>query len=366
LLNGTLRSGGASTASRAIDPEDLGMGYEPTAPVSLGRTGVVVTRLGFGTAEIGGLYRAVSDADGAAMVGHAWDLGVRYFDTAPLYGYGNAERRLGAGLRDRPRAGFVVSSKVGRILVDRDAVPAGADVDRQSEGETDDAFYKDTPPVRVIFDYSGDGIRRSIEASLMRLGLDRIDIAYIHDPDDHWQDAIDAAYPALHRLRAEGVLRAIGAGMNQSAMLARFARETDMDVFLLAGRYTLLDQDALGELLPLCLERGIAIVAGGIMNSGLLADPRPGGRFNYAPAPPDVVRRAQRLRSVCDGFGIPLRAAAIQFPLAHPAVAALVAGVRTVDHLDEYPAMMQLPIPADLWLQLKAQGLLAAEAPVPA
>jgi D-threo-aldose 1-dehydrogenase len=197
------------------------------------------------------------------------------------------------------------------------------------------------------------------------LGLDRIDILYIHDPDDHWEAAITGAFPALDRLRAEGVVRAIGAGMNQAEMLARFAREGDFDMFLVAGRYTLLDQAALPELLPLCVEKGIAVVIGGVMNSGILADPRPGARFNYAPAPPELVERAQRIRAVCERHGVPLRAAAIQFPLAHPAVAALVAGVRTVEHLDDYPRLMATPLPEGLWSELRAEGLIDPNAPVP-
>ena len=313
-------------------------------------------RLGFGGASIGGLFSDVDDDDAIATVRHAWDLGVRSFDTAPLYGYGASERRVGAALRDRPRDAFVLSTKVGRLVRDEAAIPPDADIDRQDLDGREDAFYVRHEPVRLVFDYSADGVRRSLEESLERLGLDRIDIALIHDPDDHWPAAIAEAWPALERLRAEGVIRAVGAGMNQSAMLARFARETDMDVFLLAGRYTLLDQGALDELLPMCVERGIAVLVGGVMNSGVLADPRPGSRFDYAPAPPEILERARRLGEVCARHGVPLRAAAMQFPLAHPAVVSLVAGVRTPAHLDEYPAMLAHPIPADLWAELRARG----------
>jgi len=341
------------------------MPFEPFERTAIGRTGLAPTRLGFGTAEIGGLYRAVTDEAAAEVVAHAWQVGVRYFDSAPLYGYGNAERRLGAGLRARPRDDFVISTKVGRLLVPIDEVAPDADVDRQSSDGVDDANYVSTPPVKVVFDYSVDGVLRSVEDSLRRLGLDRVDILYIHDPDDHWEAAIRGAYPALDRLRAEGVVRAIGAGMNQAEMLARFAREGDFDVFLVAGRYTLLDQAAMPELLPLCLEKGIAVVIGGVMNSGILADPRPGAMFNYAPAPPALIERAQRIRAVCERHDVPLRAAAIQFPLAHPAVAALAAGVRTVEHLDDYPQLMALPLPEDLWSELRAEGLIDPDAPVP-
>jgi D-threo-aldose 1-dehydrogenase len=342
------------------------MAFDPTERVAVGSTPLRPTRLGFGTAEIGGLYRAVADADAVALVRHAWDAGVRYFDTAPLYGYGNAERRLGLALRDRPRDGFVLSSKVGRLLVPIGELPPDADIDPQRMNGVDDASYAGTPPVRVVFDYSRDGVLRSVEASLTRLGLDRIDILYIHDPDDHWQVAIDGAYPALHGLREQGVVGAIGAGMNQAEMLARFAREGDFDVFLVAGRYTLLDQAALPELLPLCVEKGISVVAGGAMNSGLLADPKPGARFNYAPAPPDLVARAQRIRAVCERHDVPIKAAAIQFALAHPAVVSLVAGVRTVEHFDDYPRYLATSIPDDLWRELQTEGLIHPDAPVPA
>ena len=341
------------------------MPFEPTEHLDLGRTGLRVTRLGLGGASIGGLFQAVSDADAVATVDHAWDIGVRLFDVAPLYGYGNAERRMGMALAGRPRDAYVLSTKVGRLVRPTAEIGPDADVDRQRSGDRDDAFYVGTGPVRIVFDYSADGIRRSIEESLQRLRLDRIDIALIHDPDDHWQAAIDEAYPALHRLREEGVVRAIGAGMNQSAMLARFAREGEFDVFLVAGRYTLLDQEALPELLPLCVVRGISVLVGGVMNSGVLADPRPGSRFNYTPAAPEVVERARRLAAACERHAVPLRAAAIQFPLAHPAVRSLVAGVRRIDHLDEYPALMRLPIPDELWVELRAEGLIAPDSPVP-
>jgi D-threo-aldose 1-dehydrogenase len=339
--------------------------FDPTQRLTLGKSAVSVTRLGLGTAEIAGLYRPVGDDDAVGLVRHAWDAGVRYFDTAPLYGYGNGERRLGLGLRGRDRDGFTVSTKVGRVLVPRDEVPAGAVVDRQQRDGVDDAFYVGTPPVRPVFDYSTDGVTRSIEESLRRLDLDRVDIVYIHDPDDHWAAAIGGAYPALHALRGAGVVGAIGAGMNQAAMLARFAREGEFDVFMLAGRYTLLDQAGLDELLPLCVEKGISVVAAGIMNSGLLADPKPGALFDYVPAPAGLVDRARRIRDVCGRHGVGIRAAAIQFPLAHPAVAAIVAGVRSVHHFDDYPRLLRAPIPDSLWAELRAENLIAADAPVP-
>ena len=335
------------------------MPFEPTDRLPIGRTGLNVTRLGFGGASIGGQFAAVIDEDAIATVERAWDLGVRTFDVAPLYGFGAAERRMGRALVGKRRDEFVLSTKVGRLVRPLDAIPPSADIDHQ------DSNYIHSDPVGLVFDYSGDGVRRSIEDSLERLGLDRIDIALIHDPDRHWEAAIGEAYPALARLRDEGVIRAVGAGMNQSAMLARFAREGDFDVFLLAGRYTLLDQEALAELLPLCVDRGISILVGGAMNSGVLADPRPGSRFNYVPAPNAVIERARRLAEVCERHGVPLRAAAIQFPLAHQAVRSLIAGVRRINHLEEYPELMRLSIPGDLWAELRSEGLIPAGAPVP-
>ena len=343
------------------------MPFDPVARVPLGRTGLTVTRLGFGSASIGGLFTAVTDDDARATVRRAWDLGIRYFDTAPLYGYGAAERRVGDALRVEPRHAFVLSTKVGRLVRAPGDVRPGEDVDRQRRGEIDDAFYVRTGAERLVFDYSAAGVRRSIDESLGRLGLDRIDIALIHDPDNHWETALDGAYPALAKLRDEGVIRAVGAGMNQSEMLARFVRETDIDVVLVAGRYTILDQGALDALLPACDERGIAVLVGGVMNSGLLANPSgTDSRFNYLPAPAAMVDRARRIGEVCERHGVPLRAAAVQFPLAHPAVVSLVAGVRSVTHLEEYPAFAGLEVPAALWEELRAEGLLRADAPVPA
>ncbi len=341
------------------------MPFEPFDLVPLGRTSLSVTRLAFGGASIGGLFQAVQPADAVAMVDYAWSLGIRYFDVAPLYGYGAAERRMGTALADRPRGDFVLSTKVGRLVRAAGDLGPGHDVDRQVLGERSDAFYADIGSRRMVFDYSGDGVRRSIEDSLERLGLARVDIVYIHDPDDHWQAALDQAYPALERLRADGVVGAIGAGMNQSAMLARFAQETDIDVILLASRYTLLDQDALASLLPLCLERGIAVIVAGVMNTGVLVNPQPGSRFDYGPAPLGVIERARRIGAVCDRHGISRKAAAIQFPLAHPAVTGLIAGVRTRAHLDDYPASLRQALPADLWAELKADGLIAPDAPTP-
>jgi D-threo-aldose 1-dehydrogenase len=341
------------------------MPYEPFERVPLGRTGLSITRLGFGAGSIAGLFTPVAADDASAVVDHAWRIGIRMFDAAPLYGYGAGERRLGVGLAGRPRDEYVLSTKVGRLVRPVDAIPAGADIDHQAIDGVDDAYFADTTGRKMVFDYSADGVRRSVDESLERLGVDRIDLLFIHDPDDHWEAALGQAYPALHRLREEGVVRAIGVGMNQAAMLARFAREGDFDAFLVASRYTLLDQEAALELLPLCQARDIAVVVGGVMNTGILADPKPGSRYDYGPAPAETLERAHRLAATCARHGVPLRAAAIQFPLAHPAVDGLIAGVRSRGHLDDYPTLMRTRIPADLWTELRHEGLIAADAPTP-
>jgi len=318
--------------------------------VPLGRTALTVTRFGLGTAPLAGLFEAVDEAQGIAVIERAWDAGIRFFDTAPLYGHGLAEMRLGKVLRQKPRDEFTLATKVGRLL--RADVPP-------EPGQS----WRGTPPVNPMFDFSYDGVMRSFGESLERLGLDRVDILHIHDPDDHYDETINGAYRALDRLRADGVIGAVSAGMNQAEMLTRFAREGDFDCFLLAGRYTLLDQIALKELLPECHKRGIAILAGGVYNSGILADPKPGAHYNYQTAPAELIDRALRIRDVCSRHGVPLKAAAVQFPMGHPAVACVIIGCRSTAQLDESIEMFEVDIPPALWQDLKAQGLLAAEAP---
>ena len=325
----------------------------PRERIPLGRTALSVTRFGLGTAPLAGLFEEVAEADALAVIEWAWEAGIRFFDTAPLYGHGLAEIRLGKVLRQKPRDEFTLASKVGRLLR-ADAPP-----------EPGQAF-RGTPPVNPTFDFSYDGVMRSVDESLERLGLDRIDILHIHDPDDHYEAALNGAYRALDRLRSDGAIGAVGAGMNQAEMLTRFAREASFDCFLLAGRYTLLDQVALTELLPECLERGIAIIGGGVYNSGILADPKPGGHYNYAAAPAELVERAQKIREVCARHRVPIKAAAVQFPLGHPAVECIVVGCRSAAQLDESLAMFELDIPSEMWTDLKAEGLLPNEAPAPA
>jgi D-threo-aldose 1-dehydrogenase len=311
-----------------------------------------VTRLGLGTAPLAGLFEEVPEQQALAVIRRAWEVGIRFYDTAPLYGHGLAEMRVGKVLRDEPRDEFTLASKVGRLLRE-DAPP--------EPGQS----FRGTPPVNPVFDFSYDGVMRSVEESRERMGIERIDILHIHDPDDHYDAALKGAYRALDHLRAEGVIGAVGAGMNQAEMLTRFAREANFDCFLLAGRYTLLDQVALKELLPVCLEKGVAIIAGGVYNSGILADPKPGAHYNYQTAPLELVERAQRIGAVCASHGVPIKAAAIQFPLGHPAVTCVVVGCRSVAQLDESIAMFELTIPPSMWQELKHEGLLAPETPTP-
>jgi D-threo-aldose 1-dehydrogenase len=329
-------------------------------PVRLGRTSLTVTALGFGATAIGGMYTEVSEDAARDAVAAAWEAGLRYFDAAPQYGRGNGEVRLGRGLAGYPREDYVLSSKVGRLLR-ADAPPHPDDFD--STGRPYDAG---APNVATVYDYSRDGVLRSIEESLTRLGTDRLDVALVHDPDDYVDEALATALPTLIELRDQKVVTAIGAGMNQTAALERFARESDPDMFLLAGRYTLLEQTALQSFLPLCAQRGIAVVAGGVFNSGLLADAGAGARYNYDPAPAELIARTQRLSDVCQRHGVPLKAAALQFPIAHPCVAAVLTGARSRAELNENAQLFDLPIPGELWRDLKAEGLLADDAPTPA
>ncbi|MER7774709.1 aldo/keto reductase [Streptomyces sp. NPDC096191] len=320
----------------------------------LGGSGVPVTALGLGAAAIAGLYEAVGEDEAAATVEAAWDAGIRYFDTAPHYGLGLSERRLGAALRTRPREEFVLSTKVGRVLEPHD----GGGDDR-ANGFAVPATH------RRRWDFSADGVRRSLEDSLTRLGLDRVDLVLLHDPDEHGEQAFREAYPALEELRSQGVVRAIGAGMNQSRMLTRFLTDTDVDAVLCAGRYTLLDQGALETLLPAASAAGKSVIVGGVFNSGLLADPAPGATYDYAAAPSDLLDRAVRMRAVTEAHGLPLRAAALRFPFGHPAVASVLAGARSAAQVVDAVAQLRGPAPGAVWDDLRAQGLLAGGVPVP-
>lgn len=320
----------------------------------LGRSGVEVTALSLGGAVIGGLYAPVPDDVALATVRRAFEHGVRYADTAPHYGAGRAEERLGRALAGVPRSAYVLSTKVGRLLV-----PLAPGEPPEPEG------FADPPPYKRTWDWSRDGVRRSLDASLARLGLDRVDVVYMHDPDDHEDEVYANAYPALAELRDEGVVGAIGAGMNQTAMLTRFVDRLDLDVVLCAGRYTLLDRTADRDLLPACVRRGVSVVIGGVYNSGLLADPRPGSTFNYAPAAEPLLERARELREACAAYGVPLRAAALQFPLRHPAVASVLVGCRTPAEVDDNVEMFAHDVPAALWTDLTSRDPLRDLPPSP-
>ncbi|WP_219470404.1 aldo/keto reductase [Nonomuraea rhizosphaerae] len=304
---------------------------------------IELPRLGFGAAPIAGLYEAVGEEQARATVDAAWEHGVRLYDTAPHYGLGLSERRLGSALRGR--SGFVLSTKVGRLLV-----PNGA-------AARDDQGFDVPAALRREWDFSRDGVLRSLEESLTRLGLDRVDVAIVHDPDDHADQAIAEAYPALADLRSQGVIGAVGVGMNQWQVPLRFVQETDIDVVMLAGRYTLLDQSGL-PLLDACAGRGVRVLAAGVFNSGMLATATPSGTYDYAPASAEVLGRARRIAKVCERHGVPLPQAAMAFPARHPAIASVVLGARSPEEVAANTALWQRPVPDDLWAELEAEGLL--------
>ncbi len=324
-------------------------------------------RLALGGAPLGNLFSPVSDDAAVALVRHAFAAGVRYFDTAPHYGNGLSERRFGSALRDLPRDGFLLSTKVGRLLHDDPDAP------------TTRHGYVDLPPLRQSYDYSRDGVLRSLDASRARLGIDRLDLVYVHDLDRathgedfdrHFRSLLDGGLPALAQQKAAGAIAAFGIGVNGVSICLETLAHADLDVILLAGRYTLADQSALPVLLPTCLRRKVAMVMGGVFNSGILATgatPADGvpPRFDYAPASPAVVARVAALEATCEEFGVPLQAAALAFPRAHPAVAAILVGARSVTEFDENLAMSRHPIPASFWAALVAQGLIPSDAPHP-
>ncbi|MEU7978801.1 aldo/keto reductase [Micromonospora sp. NPDC049081] len=314
------------------------------------RPAVRLTALGFGAAQAGNLYRTTTDEEFTAAVDTAWAGGLRYYDTAPHYGLGLSERRLGAALRTRPRDEYVVSTKVGRLLV-----PSPQDAHRRDpEGFDVPADH------RRVWDFSRDGVLRSLESSLARTGLDRVDVVYLHDPDDHWEQAATEAVPALVELRDQGVVGAIGAGMNQSHLLTRFVEETDVDVVMCAGRYTLLEQGALTDLLPAAERRGVGVVIAGVYNSGLLSQDRPpaDATYNYQQAPPELIDRAHRIADVCQAYGVTLPQAALAFVRSHPAVVSTVVGLRNRAQVAQALTRADADVPAALWPALRAAGLL--------
>ncbi|MEU6263608.1 aldo/keto reductase [Saccharopolyspora shandongensis] len=319
--------------------------------VQLGKSGVTTTALGFGGAVIGNLYRSVTEETAFGAVDAAWSAGIRYFDTAPHYGLGLAERRLGRALADRPRDEFTVSTKVGRLLV-----PSPQTADSRDH---DAGFDVRTDQVRK-WDFSADGVRRSLESSLDRMSLDRVDVVLLHDPDDHWTQAAREAYPALHELRSQGVVGAIGVGMNQWQMLQRFVEDTDVDVVMMAGRYTLLDQSAAKSLLPECQRRGVSVLAAGVFNGALLATDDPGSNavYDYRPAPPELIEKAERISKVSRQLGVSLPQAAIAFAAKHPAVASVVLGARSADEVSRNTDLFDRRTPEALWRDLDEAGLV--------
>lgn len=312
--------------------------------------GAKLTELGLGAAQLGNLARETSDPDAQGAVDAAWDSGVRYFDTAPHYGLGLSERRLGAALARRPRAEYNVSTKVGRLLV-----PSPRTAHRQ-----DDGGFAVPATHRRDWDFSRDGILRSLEGSLTRLGLDHVDVVYLHDPDDHWHEASTTGVDTLVELRDQGVVKAVGAGMNQGAMLAEFVRRSDVDLVMVAGRHTLLDRSALDELLPLARERGVGVVAAAVYNSGLLATDRPpsDATYDYLPASRELIARAGALADVCERHGVTLPEAAIAYPLRHPAVVSVVLGARDARQSRTNAERLAARVPDALWAELADLGLV--------
>jgi D-threo-aldose 1-dehydrogenase len=317
---------------------------------------IEVTELGFGGGPLGGLLQPVDDDAAAATLGAVWDGGIRYFDTAPHYGIGQSERRFGEFLRQQPRDAFTLSTKVGRLLVEQD--PAG---------RTDEAFQVPATHRRV-WDFSRDGVRRSLEESLVRMGLDRVDILYLHDAGEHFEAALRHGYPALAELRGEGVVGAIGAGMEHAGLLTELVRETDVDVLMLPGRYTLLDQSALDQLLPACQERGVSVIAAAVFHSGVLAQlqPGPGAMFGYQTASSAVLDKANRIARMCAVHGVTLPQAAMAFPLTHPAVAGVVLGMRSAEEVRQNLDFFAVGVSGQLWRDLCAEGLLDERVPVTA
>jgi D-threo-aldose 1-dehydrogenase len=330
----------------------------------VGTTDVEVTELGFGGASLGELFVPVPEHDAIATIDAAWDAGIRYFDTAPWYGRGLSELRTGSGLRDHPRQEFALSTKVGRWL-------RPADGDEFERGP-----WVGGSPNAVVFDYTYDGIMRSVEQSRLRLGITRFDIAFIHDLDRlyfdeetfaaHFDALATSGWKALEELRASGQVKAVGAGINALGLIPRFLDAVDLDAFLVAMPYTLLKQEVLDDEFPAAMARGVGFVIGAVFQSGILATGAvEGATYDYAPAPPDVLERVRRIEAVCARHDVTLPAAALRFPLGHPGVAAVIPGAFHPDQVRRNVAAFATPIPTDFWAELKHEGLLRADAPVP-
>jgi D-threo-aldose 1-dehydrogenase len=333
----------------------------------VGRTKLEVTELGLGGAPMGGFRANISDAEAVTLTNAAYDAGVRYFDTSPFYGYGRSELRMGAALREKPRESYLLSTKIGRIL------------HALKPGEKPPADFRDggLPGFAPVFDYSYDGVMRSLEHSHLRLGIARIDIVLVHDVDfwtikdraildQRFKTVMDSGFRALDELRKAGVIGAIGVGINEADTSLRFIQAGDFDCMLLAGRYTLLEQGALDAFLPECEKRRVSVILGGPYNSGILAGPvKPGATHDYVAAPSALIDKAQKIEAVCKRHGVELGAAAMQFPLAHPALCSVIPGALSVAEVEQNVARMQVKIPVDLWAELKREKLLEPAAPVP-
>lgn len=315
-----------------------------SSQVSFGRGGLKVSAFGVGTAPLGGLFASVEDIEASSVISAALEAGITYFDTAPFYGNGSSERRIGSTLSTVPRSAFRISSKVGRILV-----PGLSNEPNE---------YRDLDPFTPVYDYSAGAVRSSLESSLERLGIDSIDILFIHDPEGHMDQALTEAYPELDRMRSEGLVSSIGVGTNWAETGTRFVRETDIDVALVAGRYTLIDQIALDEFLPEALRRNVSVVGAGVFNSGVLVNPVEGATYNYAPASPEILDKARRINDVVTEFGCSVASVGLQFPLRHPAYKSVLSGVRSVEELDNNIEAFDAEIPEGVWDALEASGLV--------
>lgn len=321
---------------------------------SIGQSQIEVTSWGMGCAPLGGVGDRITDEESGAILEAAWDKGIRYFDTAPLYGHGLSEKRVGRILSQKPRDQFAISTKIGRLLV-----PA-------SEG-TRDSLMRDNENLAIQFDYSAEAVIESLERSLDRLGLDRIDILLCHDIDrwthgddqpDVYEAAARGALPALHQLREQGLIRAFGLGVNESAVCVKVLKEFEPDCFLLAGRFTLLEQEPLDEMLPLCVQRNVSVIIGGPYNSGILANTeRRRATYDYKPAPDELWDRAQQIRAVCDSHGVDIRAVALQYVLRHPAIASVIPGMWALREVEENNDLLQIEIPDSLWSDLAEANL---------
>jgi D-threo-aldose 1-dehydrogenase len=333
----------------------------------IGRTTLDVTTLGLGGAPMGGFRTAIADAEAVALVDAAHAAGVNFFDTSPFYGFGRSELRMGAGLREKPRDSYVLSTKIGRVI--RALRPGETAADLRPNG---------LPGFAPTFDYTYDGVMRSLEQSHLRMGIAHIDVALVHDVDfwttrdravleERFRTVMDGGFRALDELRRAGVIGAIGVGLNEADTCLRFLRAGDFDCVLLAGRYTLLEQGALAEFMPACVERGASVILGGPYNSGILSGSvQAGATYDYEAAPPAIVDRARRIEAVCTRHDVPLAAAALQFPLAHPAVCSVIPGALSVAEVTQNVGHLQRAIPAELWAELRHEGLLDPAAPVPA